>query len=344
MSGLSVRFARVTGESEEHVVERRLEDLHVVDEDAGGVEGTDHTGGQPRSAAHGGVKTAAVVARVDGPVDQGGEGGHGSRMRLGEGGFEAGPAGRLLELARRARGDDPTVVDDDDPVGQGVGLVEVLGGEQQGDAVGHQLADHVPHAQPAGGVEPGGRFVEEEDRWSGHQAGGQVEATTHAAGVALHDAVGGVGELEPLEQVAGACLGLRSPDPAQLAHHHQVLAAREGVVEGGVLGGDADVAADLGRLGEDVEAGHCGPTAVGDGQGGEDAHGRRLARPVRTEHAEDGPGGDGEVDAGQGHGLAVAFGQVLRLDHVVVGHATSAGSAATYWPHGKGPLTGRQVV
>ena len=47
------------------------------------------------------------------------------------------PVGRL-QLAAVSLGDDPAVVDDDDAVGQLVGLVEVLGGEQQRDAVGHE--------------------------------------------------------------------------------------------------------------------------------------------------------------------------------------------------------------
>ena len=106
-----------------------------------------------------------------------------------------------LQLARRALGDHPAVVDDDDAVGQCVGLVEVLGGEQQRDALGDQVADDVPHALPAGGVEAGGRLVEEEHRRPRDEAGGQVEAPAHAAGVALDDAVGGVGQLEPLEQL-----------------------------------------------------------------------------------------------------------------------------------------------
>jgi hypothetical protein len=48
---------------------------------------------------------------------------------------------------------------DHDPVGELVRFVEVLGGQQQGHAARDQLADHVPHPEPAGRVEPGGRLV-----------------------------------------------------------------------------------------------------------------------------------------------------------------------------------------
>ncbi|MDH6626516.1 hypothetical protein M2271_004333 [Streptomyces sp. LBL] len=39
-------------------------------------------------------------------------------------------AGHRLELVRRAVGDDPAGVDDRDPVGELVGLLQVLGGQQ----------------------------------------------------------------------------------------------------------------------------------------------------------------------------------------------------------------------
>ena len=74
------------------------QDLDVVDQDAGGVEGPDHAGGQPRPAAHGGVQAPAVVAHVHGAVDQGGQGGHGAGVGFGQGDLEAGPAGGRLEL------------------------------------------------------------------------------------------------------------------------------------------------------------------------------------------------------------------------------------------------------
>ena len=49
-----------------------------------------------------------------------------------------------LELVRGALGDDPAVVEDGDPVGELVGLVEVLRGEEDRDAAGGELADARP--------------------------------------------------------------------------------------------------------------------------------------------------------------------------------------------------------
>ena len=96
--------------------------------------------------------------------------------------LEGGAADRGLQLVGGALGDLHALVDDRDPVGELVGLVEVLRGEQDGAALLHQLADRGPHLAAGARVETGGRLVEEDQRGPGDQAGGQVEPATHAAG------------------------------------------------------------------------------------------------------------------------------------------------------------------
>jgi hypothetical protein len=71
-------------------------------------------------------------------------------------------AGPLLELARGAGGHDPAVVDDHDPAGQVVGLVQVLGGQQHVGAGRDQRPDGVPELDPAARVQPGGRLVQQQ--------------------------------------------------------------------------------------------------------------------------------------------------------------------------------------
>src|SRR5262249_12424768 len=147
-----------------------------------------------------------------------------------------------------------TVVDDHDPVGEFVRLVEILGGQQQGHAARDQLADHVPHPQPAGRVEAGGRLVQEQHRRPGHQAGGEVEAAAHAARVLLEHPVGGVGQVELPEELGGPGFCLAAAQAAEAADHDQVLAAGQDLVDGGVLGGYADAALYLGCFFYDVVA------------------------------------------------------------------------------------------
>src|SRR6266540_3177306 len=65
----------------------------------------------------------------------------------------------VLELGEGAVGDDPTLVEDRDPVGQLFGLVQVLRGEQHRRALPGELFDAVPHFDASLRVEPGGRLV-----------------------------------------------------------------------------------------------------------------------------------------------------------------------------------------
>ena len=64
---------------------------------------------------------------------------------------------------RRCPGDDLPVIDDRDVVGEPIGLLEVLGRQQQRRAARDQLLDQRPHLEATAGIEPGRRFVEEED-------------------------------------------------------------------------------------------------------------------------------------------------------------------------------------
>ena len=69
-----------------------------------------------------------------------------------------------LQLLRCAAGDDPAVVEQGDRVGQLVGLLQVLGGEQDGHAFVDQVADGAPELLAAARVQPGRRLVQEEQR------------------------------------------------------------------------------------------------------------------------------------------------------------------------------------
>ena len=75
------------------------------------------------------------------------------------------------------------VVDDHDLVGEPVGLLEVLGGQEERGAPANELLDHAPEVAPALRVEAGRRLVEEQHRRAVHERGGEVEPAAHAAGV-----------------------------------------------------------------------------------------------------------------------------------------------------------------
>ncbi len=145
-------------------------------------------------------------------------------------------------------------------VGEPVGLLQVLGGEQDGRAVGHEVLDHGPQLVAAPGVEAGGRLVEEQDRRAVHQRGGEVEAPPHPTGVRLDGPVGGVDEVEALEELAGPLPDERLRQVGELADQAEVLAPGQVLVDGGVLARPGRSSSRTASgVGDDVVAEEPGP-------------------------------------------------------------------------------------
>ena len=134
------------------------------------------------------------------------------------------------------------MVDDPDPVGEHVGLLEVLRGQEDGHAVlAREPGDLVPERAAALRVEAGRRLVEEEDARPVDEREREVEPALHAARVAADLAVGGVGQADALEQlVARARLRSARGIPWSARLEPQVLAAGEQRVERGLLERGAD--------------------------------------------------------------------------------------------------------
>jgi len=189
-------------------------------------------------------------------------------------------------------------VQDRDAVGELLGLHEVLGGEQHGHAVPLRQAGHGgPELVPAAWVEAGRRLVEEEQLGPGDQAGRQVKAAAHAAGVGLHQAAAGVVEVELRQELVCAVPSRAARQMPQPPHHLQVLLAGQHVVDGRVLAGEADRAPDADWVGEQVVPGDGGGARVRAEQCGQDADQRGLARAILAEEGDDLALGDRQVNA-----------------------------------------------
>ena len=121
-----------------------------------------------------------------------------------------------------------------------------------------QSFDDVPHPDTAARVEAGRRLVEEQHRRLGDQGAGKVEPSPHATGPALDLTVGGLGQVEALEQLVGPLPAGRRAEVVEPAHHVEVLEAGQVLVDRGVLPGDPDAPAQLAGVTDDVEAEHLG--------------------------------------------------------------------------------------
>ena len=232
-----------------------------------------------------------------------------------------------LSSVEGAVDDDPTLVEDRDPVGEVFGLVQVLRREQHRGAVLGEFLDGLPHLDAPLGVEPGRRLVEEDDRRIPDQAHRDVEAAAHATGIGRHLPRGRVGQREPIEQVVRD--RARVLDLPQLGDQHEVLAPAEDFVDGRELSGEADRLPHVRRQRGDVEAVDADCPGVGLEQRGQDLHDRGLAGPVGAEQGEDAAPRHVEVHAAQHLQLLVGLLQTPDVDGCVGGHRCCPRSASS---------------
>ena len=125
---------------------------------------------------------------------------------------------------------------------------------------------------------------------------------------------GGLRPSEGIQELSGTHAGRLLVVAEETAQQDQVLQAREVLVDGGVLAGEADPAADLVGLADDVVAEDVGLAAVGAQQGGEHLHGGGLAGAVRAEDAVDRAGRHRQVDSVDGPGLTERLHEARGLD------------------------------
>ncbi len=288
----------MAGQGEEHLVECRLLHAHLTQADArlpqcdeqlgdpiGVVQRNGDAPGLGRRRRPGAQYALDRDRRV---AEVGG---------VGEPEVKAGFADRRLQVVGGAFSDDPPVIDDRDAVGELVGLVEVLRGEQHRRAGGHEPPDRRPHLGTGAGVEPGGGLIEEDEGRLRDEARGEVEASPHAAGVLRDRLLRGIREPELLEELGRLALRVAATEAQEAREQHEVLDARERLVDGCLLAGEPDQLSHDLRLSHDVVAEDARTARVGLREGGEHRDRRRLACAVRPEHAVYGAGGDAEVDA-----------------------------------------------
>ena len=206
------------------------------------------------------------------------------------------------------------MVDDGEVVGEAVGLLEVLRREQDRGPLGLEVLDDGPQLVAAVEVEARRGLVQEQHRRTVDERGAQVEAPAHPTGVRARRPVGGVDEVELLEELGGAVLDEPAGQVREAADEAQILPAREVAVDGGELACETDAGAHPLRFVGDVEAQHGRLAGVGAEDRRQHPHGSGLAGAVGAEQAEHGCGRDLEVDAVERDHVAEALLQTLDCD------------------------------
>jgi hypothetical protein len=186
-----------------------------------------------------------------------------------------------LERFRRALGDDLTAIDDREPRSQLVGLLEVVGRQQDGLVLlGGQPRDLAPHLGAHLRVQTRGRLVEEEHLWVVDERHRDVQPSLHPPGVAAGDAVGRLGQTEALEQLRDPLLEYLAAHAVEVALETEVLTPRRLDVDPRALRDDADRPPDPVGLRRGVDAGDHRPALVGLCQRRQDLDRGRLAGAV----------------------------------------------------------------
>jgi hypothetical protein len=121
----------------------------------------------------------------------------------------------------------------------------------------------------------------------GHERGGEVKPPAHAARVGAGDPPAGIAEVKALEQLSATALGRPARGAVEAAHHGQVLQPGEVLVDRRVLAGETDAMTQRGGIAHDVQTDHRRGARIRCEQRREDAHQRRLARPVGAEQPQD---------------------------------------------------------
>jgi hypothetical protein len=208
-----------------------------------------------------------------------------------------GPGDLPLELIGSALSDQATLVEHRDPIGELIGFLEVVGGEENGDTVGHQLTDDRPHRAAAARIQPRRRLVQENDPRTADERHRQVQLPAHPPGVGRRRFPRRLHQVESFQQLGDDPLAVLGGHRAQVHHQLQVLLPRQQLVHRRELPGDSDRRAHGLGLGHDVVPGDADRPPIGLRQRGQHVHRRGLAGPVRAEQGKDRPRGNLQVDA-----------------------------------------------
>ena len=215
------------------------------------------------------------------------------------------------QLGGRAGGHRHPVVDDHQPVGELLGLLELVGGQHHRHAVAAQRVDQLPHQDPGVGVHARGGLVEEHQFGPADQRARQREPLLLAAGEPSVGGAGRVGQAQRVQQP------LRVQRVGGVGGHQvEHLAGPRRGVAAAALQHHADARPQPRVVGDRVQPEHLDGAGVGADEALAHLDGRGLAGAVGAEQRQHLGGVHVEVEAGDGGGR-----RAVLLAHPAQPHA-----------------------
>ena len=181
--------------------------------------------------------------------------------------------------------------------------------------VAGELLDELPRFDDLFRIQPRGRLVEDEHVGVVDEGLGEADTLLVALGQLAAEPVAHVVDARPFHDLLQALAAFAARDALDLGDELEILDDAHVRVERRRFRKVAGPALGVNRLVEDVEPGDNGFAVGGRHVAGQNPHRRRLAGAVGSEEPEDFAALDSEADVVDGSHAAVAFGEVLNLDH-----------------------------
>jgi hypothetical protein len=174
--------------------------------------------------------------------------------------------------------------DDAHPVGHLLGLLDIMGGEDDGDAAFAKLAHHLPHVAPQLDVDARGGLVQEQDLGLVGERLGDHHPALHAAGQFLDLGVALLPERKLLQHLFDMG-GVRGRSEQAAAERHRIPHTLE-LVGVELLRNQPDLGSGGPVIAHDVGAGDQHLARAWPDDAADDADQGGLARSVRPEQRE----------------------------------------------------------
>ena len=188
-------------------------------------------------------------------------------------------------------------------------------GEQDGDALVGEAAHEHAHVAHAGGVQAGGRLVEDEQRGVADQRPGDAEPLAHAVRVAADLVALPVGQLHGVERRVDPALGAAA---VERGDELEVAAAGEVGVEARRLHESGHPGQRPRPLDQRVAPEQLGDAGVRADEAEQHAQRGRLAGAVGAEEPVDVTALHGQVDVVDRRHVPVALDQAAGLDRPLI--------------------------